>query len=143
MTDGADNGAWGTGPAGGPSPADEGGEDVQEAEEDGAGFARGRGGEFEFEEVEASEALDGGATSDRVVTGTVTRGGAAGAFGDVERDGDRRAVELVGELGAAERQPPDDDAPELQGELVGVEAVERRLRGGEHRLGPFREEGRD
>jgi hypothetical protein len=41
------------------SPVNEGGEDVQEAEEDGAGFDRGRGGEFEFEEVEAGEALDG------------------------------------------------------------------------------------
>ena len=42
----------------GPSPANESGEDVQEAEENGASFGGGGGGELEFEEVEAGEAFN-------------------------------------------------------------------------------------
>ncbi len=109
---------------GGPSPTYQGREDVQEAEEDGSGFGRRRSGELEFEEIEAREALDGGAAGDGVVAGTLPRRGAGGAFGDVQGNRDRRAVELVGEFGASQWQPADNAATELQGELVGVETVE-------------------
>ena len=50
-----------------PSPPDEGGEDVQEAEDDGSGFAGFRGGEFEFEKVENREALAARLTAGSVI----------------------------------------------------------------------------
>jgi len=103
--------------------ANEGGEDVQEAKDHGAGVSRVGSGQLEFEEVEAGEAFDGGAAGDGVVTGTLSRRGAAGAFGDVQGDGDRRAVELVGEFRTAQRKPANNDAAELEGECVGVEAT--------------------
>ena len=107
-----------------PSPADQGSEDVQEAEDHGPGFGGVRSGNLEFEQIEAGEAFDGGAAGDGVVTSALTRRGAPRAFGDVQRHGDRRAVELVGQFGTAKRKPADDDAAKLEGELVGVEAVE-------------------
>jgi hypothetical protein len=54
----------------------------------------------------------------------LTRRGAPGALGNVEGNGNGSAVELVGELGATEGKPTDNDAAELEGKLVGVEAVE-------------------
>ena len=60
----------------GPSPPDEGGEDVQEAKQDRARFARGGSAKLEFEKVKASEALNRGTASDRVVASALARRGA-------------------------------------------------------------------
>ena len=106
------------------SPANQCGEDVEKTDDDDTSPDCGRGGEFEFEEIEAGKAFDGGPTGDGVVAGTFARRGPAGAFGDTERNGDRRAIELVREFGAAQRQPSNDKSTELEGATVRVEPME-------------------
>ena len=63
--------------------ADDRGQDVEETEDDGASFRSVRGRDLEFEEIEAREALDGRAASDRVVAGSLTRGGTTRSFCDI------------------------------------------------------------
>ena len=101
-----------------PSTADEGGEDVEETKESHPGLGGGRRGKFEFEEVEAREALDRGPARDRVVPRTLTRRGPSGALRDVERHGNRSTVELVGELRTTEGKPADDVAAEVESKAV-------------------------
>ena len=91
--------------------------------ENDAGFvAAGRRG-LECEKVENGEALEGAAARDRVVAGLVAAD-AARALRDVERDAQAGAVELVGELGAFEREPADHVRAEGESEAVGVETVQ-------------------
>ena len=89
---------FGACPGSGPgtcSAADQGGEDIEESKEGYAGFACLRWVDLQFEEIEAGEALDRGATGDGVVTGTLTWRHSARALRDIERHGNGRAVELV------------------------------------------------
>ena len=123
--------------------ADDRGQDVKEAEDDGASF-RGVGRRrLEFEEIEAGEALDRGSAGDSVVAGALTRRGPTRAFRNVQRNGNGRAVELIGQFGTPKRKPSNNDASELDGEAIRVEAMEGRSGSGDHRRGSFREEGRD
>ena len=67
---------------------------------------------FEVEEVENRKALERAAARDSVVPGLITRAGPPGSLRDIERNAQARAVELIGEFGAFERQPADHMAPE-------------------------------
>ena len=108
---------------GGESAAHQGGEDGHETDEDHTGFAAaGRRG-LEFEEIEDGEAVEGAPARDRVVAGLVAAG-PAGAFGDIERDAQASAVELIGEFGALERKPTNDVGPKSQSQAVRIEAMQ-------------------
>ena len=56
---------------------------------------------FDSEKIDDRKTFERAAAGDRVVPPAFAGGGAAGAFGDVETDRNRRAIELVGEFGAA------------------------------------------
>ena len=86
---------------------------------------------LELQKVEDRGALDRGAARDGEGARLVARRGAADGFSDVQDHGDRRAVELVGEFGPAQRQSVNHVASEGDGEPIGIEALERGGRGGE------------
>ena len=106
------------------SPANQGRQDVKHADEESAGLVRPRSRELEFEGVETGQALDCGTARYRVMARAFTGSGASRAFRDVQRNRDRGAVELIRELGAAKREPANDVTAEVDGEGVGVEAME-------------------
>ena len=98
------------------SSTNQGGENGHHAEQNDAGLAAaGRGG-FEVEEVEYGEAFERAAARDRVVAGWIATG-TARAFSDIERDAEAGAVQLVGKLGALER---DNVGAEREGKSVRV-----------------------
>ena len=104
--------------------SNDGGQHVEEAEEESPGLDSVRCGSLEVEEIEARETLHGGAASDRVVARAFARSGPTRAFGDVEGNRNRGAIKLIGELGTTKRKPADDDASEIDGESVRIEPVE-------------------
>ena len=79
-------------------PADDGGQDVQEAMDDGASFRGVWGGDLEFEEVETGETLDGRSARDRVMPSALTWSRPARSLGQIQRHRDGSAVELIGEF---------------------------------------------
>ena len=86
-------------------PANDCRQNVEEAEDDRASFCGLRGGNLEFQEIKAGEALHRGSACDGVVAGSLPRGRASRALRYVQRNGNGSAVELIGEFGTAERKP--------------------------------------
>ena len=106
-------------------------------------------GRFEVEQVENGEALKRAASGDGVVASLVPRAGTAGSFRDIKRNAQARAVELIGEFGALEREPADHVGSEGESEAVRVKAVEGSawrtplLLAGGHRRAEQRERRRE
>ena len=67
----------------------------------------------------------------------------ARSLGQIQRNRDGGAVELIGEFGTAEREPSNNDASEIDGEAVRVKSMEGRSDCGKHPRESFRDEGRD